>query len=67
MHDSSTQLEVLRLHREELLEEAQSARLAAEARRRRRVAGREWRISLGGWILQLRKIPEYRADPVPKS
>ena len=59
MHDHLTRLEVLRQHREELLKEAQNARLGKEYRRRRREARREWRINLGGWILQLRKIPEY--------
>jgi hypothetical protein len=59
MHHNSTRLEVLRWHHEELLEEARNARLAEEVRRARRAAGREWRISLGGWILQLRRIPEY--------
>ena len=49
----------MRQHREELLKEAQNARLGKEYRRRRREASREWRINLGGWILQLRKIPEY--------
>ena len=59
MHHNSTRLEVLRQHREELLEEAENARLARAIRRGGRRAGREWRISLGGWILQLRRIPEY--------
>ena len=60
-------LEVLRHHREELLQEAENARLAREARRGRRGSGREWRISLGGWSLQLRRIPEYEANPAAKS
>ena len=59
MHDHSAQLEVLRHHREELLEEAENARLGKEIRRRRREASREWRINLGRWILQLRRLPEY--------
>jgi len=67
MHDNLTRLEVLRQHREELLKEAENARLAREARRGRRGSGREWRISLGGWILQLRRIPEYEASPAPKG
>jgi hypothetical protein len=68
MHDGLTQLEVVRLHREELLEEVESARVASEARRGRRAANMEWRISLGGWILQLRRIQEeYGASPVPKG
>lgn len=67
MHDYSTRLEVLRHHREELLEEAENARLAREIRRGRSGASREWRINLGGWILQLRRIPEYEASPAPKG
>jgi hypothetical protein len=67
MHDNLTRLEVLRQHREVLLEEAENARLAREARRGRRGSGREWRISLGGWILQLRRIPEYEASSAAKS
>ena len=66
MHDQLTRLEVLRHHREELLEEAENSRLAREARRGRRRASREWRINLGGWILQLRRIPEYEANPAAK-
>ena len=67
MHDYLTRLEVLRQHREELLEEAENAHLAREIRHGRRGASREWRISLGGWILQLRRIPEYEASPAAKS
>jgi len=67
MHDYLTRLEVLRHHREELLEEAENARLAREARRGRTGSGGEWRISLGGWSLQLRRIPEYEANPAAKS
>jgi hypothetical protein len=59
MHGHSAQLEILRQHREELLEEAENARLGKDIRRRRREASREWRIHLGGWILQLRRLPEY--------
>jgi hypothetical protein len=66
MHDNLTRLEVLRQHREELLEEAENARLAREARRRRSGSGREWKINLGRWILQLRRIPEYEANPAAK-
>jgi len=66
MHDNLTRLEVLRQHREELLEEAQNARLAREARRRRSGSGREWRITLGRWIPQLRRIPEYEASSAAK-
>ena len=67
MHDYLPRVEVLRQHREELLKEAEDARLAREARRGRRAAGREWRINLGGWILQLRRIPEYEASPAAKG
>jgi len=67
MHDYLTRVEVLRHHREELLEEAENARLVREIRRGRRGSGGEWRISLGGWILQLRRIPEYEASPAAKS
>ena len=66
MHDQLTRLEVLRHHREELLQEAENARLAREVRRGRRGSGGEWRISLGGWVLQLRRIPEYEASPAAK-
>ena len=59
MHHNATRLEVLRQHREELLEEAEKARLGKEIRRGARGAGKEWRIDLGGWVLQLRRIPEY--------
>ena len=67
MHDHLTRLDVLRHHREELLREAENSRLAREARRERREAAREWRISLGGWILQLRRFPEYEATPAAKG
>ena len=67
MNDNLTRLEVLRQHREELLQEAENARLAREVRRGRRGSGGEWRISLGGWVLQLRRIPEYEASPAAKS
>jgi hypothetical protein len=67
MHDQLTRLEVLRHHREELLEEAENARLAREARRGRRGSGGEWRISLRRWILQLRRIPGYEASPAARS
>lgn len=67
MHDYLTRLEVLRQHREELLEEAENARLAREIRRGRRGASREWRISLGGWILRLQRVSEYEARPAAKS
>jgi hypothetical protein len=67
MHDYLTRLEVLRHHREELLEEAENVRLGREARRGRRGSGGEWRISLGGWVLQLRRIPEYEASSAAKS
>ncbi len=67
MHDYSTRLEAMRQHREELLEEAENARLAREIRRQRRGAPRELKINLGGWILQLRRIPEYETSPAAKS
>jgi hypothetical protein len=67
MHDNLTRLEVLRHHREELLEEAKNARLAKEIRRGRRGSGGEWKINLGGWVLQLQRIPEYEASPAAKS
>ena len=67
MHDYLTRLEVLRHRREELLEEAEDARLAREARRGRRRSGGEWKITLGGWALQLRRIPEYGTSPAPKG
>jgi hypothetical protein len=67
MHDYSTRLEVLRHHREELLEEAENARLARVARRGRRRASREWKINLGGWTLQLRRIPDYETSPSAKG
>ena len=67
MHDYLTRLEVLRHRREELLEEAENARLAREARRGRRRSGGEWKINLGGWVLQLRRIPEYGTSPAAKG
>jgi len=67
MHDHLTRIEVWRHHHEELLEEAENARLAREIRRKRRGASREWRINLGGWILQLRRIPEYETSQAAKG
>jgi hypothetical protein len=67
MHDQLTRLEVLRHHREELLEEAENARLAREARRGRRRTSREWKINLGGWTLQLRRIPDYETSQAAKG
>jgi len=67
MHHNSTRLEVLRQHREDLFEEAENARLAREIRRKRRGASREWSIDLGGWILQLRRIPEYETSQAAKG
>ena len=61
VHDYLAPLEVWRQHREDLLKEAENARLAKETRRGRKRASREWRISLGGWILQLRRPEEYEA------
>ena len=66
MHDL-VWLEVWRHHREELLREAENARLAREIRRGRREAGREWKINLGGWTLQLRRISEHEVRPAAKS
>ena len=60
-------LEVWRQHREDLLEEAKNARLAREIHRRRREAPREWKITLGGWTLQLRRIPDYETSPAAKG
>jgi hypothetical protein len=67
MHDYLTPVGVWRRHHEELLEEAENARLAKEIRRGRREAGKEWKINLGGWVLQLRRTPEYEASPAAKS
>jgi hypothetical protein len=67
MHDQLTRLEVLRHHREELLREAENARLAKEVRRGRRGALREWKINLGGWTLQLRRIPDYETSQAAKG
>ncbi len=67
MHDYQARLDVWRQHREEVLREVDNARLAREIRRGRKGASREWRINLGGWILQLRRIPEYEARPAARS
>jgi hypothetical protein len=67
MHDQLTRLEVWRHHREELLREAENSRLAREARRKRREAGREWKINLVGWTLQLRRIPDYETSQAAKG
>jgi hypothetical protein len=53
--------------RGKLLREAENSRLAREARRRRREAGREWKINLGGWTLQLRRIPDYETSQAAKG
>jgi hypothetical protein len=66
VHDL-VRLGIWRQHREDLLKEAENARLAREIRRGRKGANREWRISLGGWILQLQRIVEYEARPAAKS
>ena len=66
MHDLA-RLEIWDQHRQDLLEEAENARLAREIRRGRKGASRQWRVNLGGWILQLRRIPEYKARPAAKS
>jgi hypothetical protein len=61
VHDYWAQPEVWRQHHQDLLREAENARLATETRCGRKRASREWRISLGGWILQLRRPEEYEA------
>jgi hypothetical protein len=66
VHDL-VRLGIWRQHREDLLKEAENARLAREIHRGRKGANREWRISLGGWILQLQRIVEYEARPAAKS
>jgi len=66
MHDYLTAL-VLGGGREELLADVENARLAKEIRHGRKEASREWRISLGGWILRLQRIAEYEAKPALKS
>jgi hypothetical protein len=66
VHDYWAQPEVWRQHYQDLLREAQNARLAKETRRGRKAASWEWRISLGGWILQLRRTAEYEARPAAK-
>jgi hypothetical protein len=67
VHDYWAQPEAWRQHREDLLKEVENARLAREIRRGRKVASSEWRINLGGWILQLRRIPEYEARPAARG
>ncbi len=67
MHDYLARAEVWRQHREDLLTEVENARLAREIRRGRKGASTEWRIKLGGWILQLRRIPEYEARSAARS
>jgi len=66
VHDYLSRPEVWRQHHEDLLKEAENARLAKDIRRGQR-ASREWRINLGGWILQFRRIPEYEARPAARS
>ncbi len=67
MHDYLAQPEVWRRHHEDLLKEVENARLAREIRRGRKGAGRAWRLNLGGWILQLQRIPEYGARSAAKG
>ena len=67
MHDYQARLDVWRQHREEVLREVENARLAREIRRGRKGASRQWRVNLGGWILQLRRIPRYEARSAAKS
>jgi hypothetical protein len=49
VHDLA-RLEIWDQHRQDLLKEAENARLAREIRRGRKGASREWRMNLGGWI-----------------
>jgi hypothetical protein len=67
MHDYLTPLQIGRQRHEELLAEVENIRLAKEIRHGRKEAGREWRISLGGWILRLQRSAEYEARPALKS
>jgi hypothetical protein len=67
MHDYLTPLQIGRQRHEELLAEVENIRLAKEIRHGRKEAGREWRISLGGWILRLQRSAEYEASPALKS
>jgi hypothetical protein len=67
VHHYLAQPEVWRQYHEDLLKEAENTRLAREIRRRRKGASREWRINLGGWTLQLRRIPDYGAGSAAKS
>jgi len=67
VHDYLARVEVWRQHRDDLFREAEDARLAREIRRVRKGASREWRINLGGWILQLRRIPKYEARSAARS
>jgi hypothetical protein len=67
MHDYLTPLEIGRQRHEELLAEVENIRLAKEIRQGRKEASREWRISLGGWILRLQRSAEYEARPALKS
>ena len=67
MHDYWAQPEVWRQHYQDLLREAENVRLAKESRHGRKEASREWRISLGGWILRLQRSAEYEAKPALKS
>jgi hypothetical protein len=67
VHDYWAQPEVWRQHHQNLLREAENARLAKETRRRRREAPREWKINLGGWTLQLRRIPDYETSQAAKG
>ena len=67
MHDYWAQPAVWRQHHQNLLREAENARLAKETRRRRREAPREWKINLGRWTLQLRMIPDYETSQAAKG
>jgi len=56
VHDYLARLEIWSQHREDLLKEAENARLAREIRRGRKGANREWRIRLGGWIPRPQRV-----------
>jgi hypothetical protein len=66
VHDYMALPEVWRQRREDLHKEAENARLAREIRRGPKGSSREWRINVGGWILQLRRMPEYEVRPAAK-
>jgi hypothetical protein len=67
VHDYLARPEVWRQHCEDLLKEAENARLAKEIRRGLKGASREWRISLGGLIVQLQRTAGYEARQAAKG